>query len=165
MKKKLSAHITMKEAIFSATAERCIIDNTPNKEQLDAMEFIAEEVFEPLREHFDVPIGLTSFFRSKALNAYLRGSKTSQHCKGQAMDIDADLFGGISNRDIFIYIMKNLDFDQLIWEYGDNDNPNWVHVSLKKDGKNRKQIKRAYKVWVDGGYVTKYKTWQMEINQ
>ena len=89
-----------------------------------------------------IPIGISSFYRSPKLNQKVKGSKTSQHIKGEAMDIDADIFGGITNKEIFDYIKDNLDFHELIWEYGDDDNPAWVHVSLKRVGKNKKQILR-----------------------
>jgi len=159
MGKKLSAHISMKEAVFSKTAERRIIDNTPNDDQLEVMKLTAEMIFEPVREHFGVPIGITSFFRSKELNEALRGSATSSHCKGEAIDIDADVFGKITNKEIFMYIWENLEFDQLIWEFGDADNPAWVHVSFRK-GNNRKQIKKAVKVKQQGGYIAKYITYE-----
>jgi hypothetical protein len=158
MKEMLTDHVSMKEATFSVTAERTLISNKPSREEVENMKYTAENVFEPLREHFGVPIGVTSFFRSSELNAYLRGSETSQHCTGEAMDIDADVFGEITNKDIFLYIWNNLDFDQLIWEFGTNDEPAWIHVSLKKKD-NRKQILRATKVKQQGGYVAKYITY------
>jgi hypothetical protein len=150
----------MKEAIFSATAERTLTPNVPTKAQKAKLKLVAEAIFEPLREHFGVPIGVTSFFRSDALNTYLQGSKTSQHVKCEAMDLDADVYGGLTNRDIFVYIWKNLDFDQLIWEFGNITEPAWVHVSYKKTG-NRKQILRATKVKQEGGYVVKYITYNI----
>ena len=158
MKEMLTDHVSMKEATFSATAERTMIANTPTRAEEKKMILVAERVFEPLREHFGVPIGITSFFRSKELNAYLHGSDSSQHVKGEAMDIDADVYGGLTNKEIFIYIWKNLDFDQLIWEFGTKDEPAWIHVSFKKEG-NRKQILRATKVKQEGGYVAKYMTY------
>jgi len=139
---RISKHITLGEAIKSQTATRHGIDNTPNGEVLLNMQHLANNVFEPIREHFGIPIGISSFYRSPKLNQKVKGSKTSQHMKGEAMDIDADIFGGITNKEIFDYIKKNLDFDELIWEYGDDDNPAWVHVSLKRVGKNSKQILR-----------------------
>ncbi|MCG8477050.1 MAG: D-Ala-D-Ala carboxypeptidase family metallohydrolase, partial [Cytophagales bacterium] len=103
--------------------------------------------FEPLRARFNRPIGISSFFRSAELNKKIGGSSRSQHCSpdGQAaMDIDADIFGGIENREIFEFIRDELPFDQLIWEFGDGSNPDWVHVSLKSTD-NRKQILKAVK--------------------
>ena len=116
-------------------------------------------VFVPLREHFGVPIGVTSFFTDSITNAVIGRSDNSQHSKGEAIDIDADVYGKVTNREIFYYILDNLPFDQLIWEFGDECNPRWVHVSLKAFG-NRKQVLRAYK---ENG-ETKYKIWNPEEN-
>jgi hypothetical protein len=111
-------------------------------------------VFEPIRNYFKSPIYISSGYRSEALNKALKGaSKTSQHCLGQAMDLDMDGSGNISNSQVFNYIKDNLDFDQLIWEFGDNYNPDWVHVSYVSAEKNRKQILVAYKFLG----MTKYK--------
>jgi hypothetical protein len=155
--KYLSKHITMTEATYSKTAKNIGMDNTPSEDQLEAMKHIAQDVFEPLREHFKVPIGISSFFRSDALNRYLHGASGSQHIKGEAMDIDADIYGRVTNAEIFLYILLNLEFDQLIWEFGDDENPNWVHVSYRRDGKNRRQVLRAKKVKGQGGYIAQYK--------
>jgi len=131
---KISKHITYKEATKSRTAQKRGIDNTPNEEQLDSMKRIAEKIFEPLREGLGGnPIAITSFFRGKTLNSVIGGSNTSQHVRGEAMDIDADVFGYSSNKEIFNYIRENLTFDQLLWEFGDDNNPAWVHVSLKEN--------------------------------
>lgn len=140
---KLSDNLTLKEAIKSSTAIRLGIDNEPTIEHLENLKAIAQNVFQPIRKHFGVPIAVTSGYRSEALNAAIKGSSRSQHCKGEALDLDADVFGGVSNREIFEYILDHIDYDQLIWEFGDNDNPDWVHVSYKKDGKNRGQVLRA----------------------
>jgi len=147
----VSKNITYKEATHSTTAKRLGIDNTPNAEQFSNMVYVAENVFQPLREHFGTPIYVSSFFRSEGLNSAIRGSINSTHMKGEAMDLDADVYGGVTNAQIFNYIKDNLEFDQLIWEFGTEDNPAWVHVSLSKRN-NRNQILRAYKV--DG--KTKY---------
>lgn len=137
---RISDHVSLAEAIKSATAKRKGIDNTPTADAKVRMTNVAEKVFEPLRTHFNVPIYISSFYRSEKLNKAVNGSKTSQHVKGEAMDLDADVFGGITNKQIFDYIKNNLEYDQLIWEYGNATNPSWVHVSLKLCGKNRKQI-------------------------
>ena len=147
----VSKNITYKEATHSTTAKRLGIDNTPNAEQFSNMVYVAEGIFQPIREHFGVPIYISSFFRSEALNTAIRGSASSTHKKGEAMDLDADVYGGVTNAQIFNYIKDNLEFDQLIWEFGTNEEPAWVHVSLSKRN-NRNQILRAYKV--DG--KTKY---------
>ena len=89
----ISKHITYAEAIHSNTAKRKCIDNTPNPTQVENMKILAEKVFEPLREWVGGPIKVNSFFRSAELNEAIGGSKTSQHCKGQAIDVD-DVYGG-----------------------------------------------------------------------
>jgi hypothetical protein len=108
------------------------------------MELIAEKVFEPLREWVGGPIKINSFYRCPELNKAIGGSATSQHCKGQAMDID-DTFGRATNAEMFIWIKHHLDFDQMIWEFGDDDNPAWVHVSYVSPEKNRNRCLKAYK--------------------
>ena len=147
---KISEHISYKEATFSETAKRQNIDNTPSKDQLCRMSTLAENVFEPLRAYVDGPIKINSFFRSMALNRAIGGAKSSQHMRGEAIDID-DTFGRMSNRDMFVFIKDELDFDQLIWEFGNDENPDWVHVSFSN--KPRKQILKAYK----DGLSTVYK--------
>lgn len=141
----ISKNISYKEATFSTTAKRLGIDNTPDSEQMSNMRHVAENIFQPVREHFDTPIYVSSFFRSEALNTAIRGSVSSTHMKGEAMDLDADVYGKITNADIFNYIKDNLEFDQLIWEFGTKENPAWVHVSLSKRN-NRNQILLAKKV-------------------
>jgi hypothetical protein len=141
----VSKNISYKEATHSTTAKRLGIDNTPDAEQFSNMIYVAENVFQPVREHFGVPIYVSSFFRSEALNSAIRGSSSSTHMKGEAIDLDADVFGKVTNAQIFHYIKDNLEFDQLIWEFGTEDEPAWVHVSLSK-GNNRNQILVAKKV-------------------
>lgn len=157
---KISKHVSYKEATKSRTATKYGIDNTPSDAALARMKHVAENVFEPIREHFGVPIGITSFYRSAALNRAIGGSSTSEHVYGSAMDIDADVYGKITNKQIFDYIKENLNFNQLIWEFGTDKEPAWVHVSLKPDGEtNKKQILQAYKMTQrDGKSVTKYRT-------
>ena len=150
---KISKHLRLKEVIKSNTATRLDIDNAPTKEHLANLKEVAEKVFEPLRVHFDTAIGISSGYRSEALNKAIKGSKTSQHCRGEALDIDADVFGNLTNAEIFNYIKDNLDFDQLIWEKGDDNEPDWVHVSYTIHKTNRKNILRY---WGKGKY-TPYK--------
>ena len=140
----ISEHISYKEGVYSITATRRGIDNTPNDEQLGNMEAIAEKVFEPLRKWVGGAIKINSFFRSVKLNKAIGGSSKSQHCHGQAIDID-DTFGVGANSDMYNYIKNNLDFDQLIWEFGDDNNPNWVHVSYVSKEGNRNRCLKAYK--------------------
>lgn len=136
----ISTHITYKEATQSDTAKRLGITNEPNAEQLLCMQDLATRIFEPLRAHFCVPIYISSFFRSIDLNKAIGGATSSQHMKGQAMDIDADMFGIINNRQIFNYIKDNLVFDQLIDEcIGPDGTGGWVHVSLNGDN-NRHEV-------------------------
>jgi len=140
---KISKHISYKEGTHSNTATRRRIRNEPNEEQLQAMKLLAKKVFEPVRVHFDTPIRVNSFFRSVALNKAIGGSSTSQHCKGESVDIDAT--GNITNKQLFDYIKDNLEFDQLIWEFGTNRNPDWVHVSYTDKRENRRQVLKAVK--------------------
>lgn len=143
MPARISAHISYSEATKSRTASRLGIDNTPDAAALEAMRHVASTIFEPTRAHFGGrPLAATSFYRSPALNRAIWGSPSSQHCKGEAIDIDADVFGGPTNRAIFEYIRTQLDFDQLIWEFGTDENPAWVHVSAKVQG-NRGRVLRA----------------------
>ena len=140
----ISEHISYKEGVRSNTATRKGIDNTPNDEQLSCMEKIAEEVFEPLRTYVGGPIKINSFFRCPELNKAIGGSSKSQHCKGQAIDID-DTFGRCTNAEMYHFIKENLDFDQMIWEFGNDDNPDWVHVSYVSSEDNRNRCLKAYK--------------------
>ena len=145
MTNKISKHISYKEGTYSQTALRRGLDNTPNEEQLKCMKEVAENLFEPLREWVGGPIKINSFFRGEPVNTAIGGSKYSQHMKGQAMDID-DTFGHKTNAEMYHYIKDNLDFDQLIWEFGDDNNPNWVHVSYVTHRENRKKLTIAKKV-------------------
>ena len=140
----ISEHISYKEGVRSNTATRRGIDNTPNAEQLENMELVAEEVFEPLRAYVGGPIKINSFFRCPELNKAIGGSSKSQHCKGQAMDID-DTFGRMTNAEMYHWIKDYLDFDQMIWEFGDDDNPDWVHVSYVSPEDNRNRCLKAYR--------------------
>ena len=140
----ISKHISYKEGVYSRTALRRGIKNNPNAEQMENMVAIAEEVFEPLRMWVGGPIKINSFFRSPELNKAIGGSGKSQHCHGQAIDLD-DTFGRATNAEMFEFIKQNLDFDQMIWEFGDDKNPNWVHVSYVSPQENRNRCLKAYK--------------------
>lgn len=141
---RISDHVSYKEGVNSRTGDRLNLENIPNTEQLKCMTSIAEDVFEPLRKWVNGPIKINSFFRGKAVNTAIGGSRNSQHMKGQAMDID-DTFGYESNSNMYRYIKDNLDFDQLIWEFGTDDNPNWIHVSYVTHRPNRKKLTVALK--------------------
>ena len=140
----ISNHISYKEGVYSNTAIRRGINNTPDEEQLANMKLIADEVFEPLRIYVNGPIKINSFFRSPELNTAIGGSSKSQHCHGQAIDID-DTFGMMTNAEMYEFIKEHLDFDQIIWEFGDDENPAWVHVSYVSPEKNRRRCLLAYK--------------------
>ena len=141
----LSEHLSLAEVVRSETAKRKGISNMPTEEHIANFKLLAENVFEKVRAHFGCPIHISSGYRSKELNDAVGGSQTSQHSKGQAIDIDMDGSGdGVSNADVYNFIKDNIEFDQLIWEFGTDSNPDWVHVSYAQ-GKNRKQKLKAIK--------------------
>jgi zinc D-Ala-D-Ala carboxypeptidase len=140
----ISKHISDREGVYSITATRLGIDNTPGKEHLDNMKLLAEKIFEPLRKWVGGPIRINSFYRGPELNKAIGGSSKSQHCKGQAMDID-DTGCHKTNAEMYAWIKDNVDFDQMIWEFGDDENPNWVHVSYVSPEENRNRCLKAYK--------------------
>jgi hypothetical protein len=142
---KISKYVTYSEVTKSNQATALKLANIPNATQLNNLRLVCSNVFDKVREHFGKPIGISSGFRSVELNAKIGGSKTSQHCEGKALDIDGDIFGGINNKELFFYIKENCIFDQLIWEFGSENAPDWVHVSYN-EGKNRGQVLRALKV-------------------
>ena len=140
----LSKNLSLAEMISSESAKRNGIKNEPTAEHLDNMKKLATNVFQPIRDYFNVPIHISSGYRSLALNKAIKGSLSSQHCSGEAMDIDMD-GTSITNAKIFNYIKDNLVFDQLIWEFGTDKNPDWVHVSYESKGKQRKQVLKVTK--------------------
>ena len=141
----ISKHISYHEGTYSQTGVRRDLDNTPDDDQLKHMEEVAENLFEPLREWVGGPIKINSFFRGKPVNTAIGGSRKSQHMKGQAIDID-DTFGHKTNAEMYHYVKDNLDFDQLIWEFGTDKNPNWLHISWVSHRPNRKKLTIAKKV-------------------
>ena len=142
---KISKHISWHEGTYSRTGERRDLDNTPNEEQLKCMKEVAENLFEPLREWVGGGIKINSFFRGEPVNTAIGGSTSSQHMKGQAIDID-DTFKHKTNAEMYHYIKDNLDFDQMIWEFGTDKNPNWLHISWVSHRPNRKKLTIAKKV-------------------
>ena len=143
---QLSKHLSLAEVTRSESAKRRGISNMPTPEHIENFKLLAENIFEPIRNHFGKPIFISSGYRSEALNRVVGGARSSQHCKGEAIDIDMDgNANGVTNKMVFDYIKDNLNFDQLIWEFGTASNPDWVHVSYNSDGKQRKQILRAVK--------------------
>ena len=142
---KISNHISYQEAIRSNTATRRGIDNTPGDYEVTNMVGVAENIFEPLRQWVGGPIKINSMFRCEELNTAIGGSSRSQHCQGRAIDIN-DTFGHKTNAEMFNYIKENLNFDQLIWEFGTDDNPDWVHVSYVSKEENRNRILKAERI-------------------
>ena len=143
---KLSEHLDLSEVTRSDMAKRRGISNMPTPEHIENFKILAENIFEPIRKHFGVPIFVSSGYRSKALNTAIGGSLTSQHCLGQALDLDMDgTPNGVTNKMVFDFIKDNLEYDQLISEFGTKEKPDWVHVSYNPKGKQRKQTLRAIK--------------------
>jgi len=152
----LSKNLSLSEMTKSTTAKRRGIDNSPTEEHIENMKVLADKIFQPIREHFGVPFSISSGYRSEALNKAIGGSKTSQHSKGLAIDIDRDYNFDPNNAQVFHYIKDHLNFDQLIWEFGTEENPSWVHVSYTTTETQRGQILVAYK---DDNNKTKYKAY------
>lgn len=138
---QLSKNLSLAEVVRSESAKRRGINNMPTADHLQNLKELALNVFQPIRDHFKVPIHISSGYRSRILNNAVNGAAKSQHCLGQAIDIDVD-GTSITNKQVFDYIKENLDFDQLIWEFGTEKNPDWIHVSYSK-GNNRKQVLKA----------------------
>lgn len=141
---KLSEHLELSEVIRSESAKRRGISNMPTEEHIKNLKLIAENVFEPVRANFRQPIRISSGYRSQSLNAAIGGATRSQHSSGEALDIDMD-GTALSNKEIFNFIKEKLSFDQLIWEFGTDNNPDWVHVSFNANGNQRKQVLKAIK--------------------
>lgn len=140
---KLSENFTLEELCQTNTG----LPNVPNTDEKIALKHLVENVLQPLRDLFRAPIIVTSGFRSEAVNRAVGGAPTSQHRKGEAADLDS-----VDNAELFWLIRNYTLFDQLIWEFGNDEQPDWVHVSYKTEG-NRKEVLRSYK---ENG-VTKYK--------
>ena len=141
----VSKHISMKEAVESYTAKRRGIKNVPSEYELVNMTAVAENIFEPLREWVGGPIKINSFFRSVELNQAIGGSSKSQHCQGRAIDID-DTYGWKTNAEMYHWVKENLDFDQMIWEFGTDENPDWVHISYVSQDGNRNRCLKAKRI-------------------
>jgi len=130
----LSANFSLKELTKSDTATRLGIDNTPDEETIDNLKILCEKVLQPVRDHFGKPIKISSGYRSPELNSSpaVGGSKTSDHCKGMAVDFEIE---GLSNPEVATWIMENLTYSQLILEFYVQGQPNsgWIHVSYNQD--------------------------------
>lgn len=123
---KLTKNFSLAEMVFSPTARDKGISNEPNADQIAALKLLCERVLQPLRDHFGKPVVVTSGFRSAALNRVIGGSSTSQHSKGEAADFTIP---GVSNLEVCRWLEKNLNYDQLIYEFGESG---WIHVSFSK---------------------------------
>ena len=156
---KLSKNLSLVEFTRSQTAKRRGIDNIPDGDHLEAAKLLAENIFQPIRKHFKKAIFISSGYRSDALNKAIGGSTTSQHSKGEAIDIDMDGRPGPNNTEVFEYIKDNLQFDQLIWEFGNDEKPDWVHVSYNANGTQRGQILKAKR---NSARRTYYELWNKQ---
>ena len=155
---RVSKNFALSEMVKSATAERLNVDNSPSDIHLVNLTHLAIHILQPVRDQFGV-ITINSGYRSPALNAKVGGSKTSQHCNGQAADFESF---STPNPDLAKWIANNLEFDQLILEFYDGVNPNsgWVHCSYNLMG-NRRKILTALKtksgVVYKNGFVSKFR--------
>ena len=146
---KISENFNFSELVISPTAIRLQIDNTPSTPRITTnLESIVIHLLQPIRDHLGEPIKITSGYRSPRLNQAIGGSNKSQHTKGEALDVV--VFDGENSKIFNAVLLLELDFDQMIWEKGDNYNPDWVHLSYKHDGGNRNQILRF---WGNGRYT------------
>ena len=151
MPENISDHITYDESVHSDKAVELHLNNVPGSLQITAMKLLASRVFEPLRAYMNEPITVDSFYRNIAVNRAVGGVDTSQHVKGEAIDIKCPG----KNLIMFDWIKANLDFDQLIREFGTDQAPAWIHVSFKAFG-NRKQAYKSKSITVKGKTTTKY---------
>ena len=143
LNQKLSANFTLSEMVKSETALRHGLDNTPGQTEVDNLKLLAEKVLQPIRDHYKRGVKVNSGFRHPEVNAAVGGSKTSDHCKGQAADIEIP---GVANADLAEWIKDNLEFTQLILEFYTPGVPDsgWVHVSYDKSNL-KKQVMTAMK--------------------
>ena len=138
---RLSKNFTLSEITRSNTAARLNIKNAPNKEHLKNMQVLIRDLIQPMRDALG-PIRISSGYRSPALNRAIGGSSKSQHCKGQAVDIQFFKKGEMCNKEIYDWVIKEeIEFDQMINEFDFA----WIHISLRPDNKNRKMVLEAYK--------------------
>jgi len=151
---KLSANFSLSEMTKSQTAVRKDIDNTPTQEHIDNLKYVAENLLQPIRDHFGKPVAVSSGYRSVELCEAIGSSSKSQHAKGEAADFE---ISGIDNKDLGLWIRDNIEYDQLILEFYKDGEPNsgWIHCSMVKDGEPRKSTLQAIKI----GGKTQYVAW------
>lgn len=135
----LSKYLSYNQAIKSDTASRNKLDNTPNKSEIENLKHLGLNIYDKIYEKFNGKVKLTSVFRSEKVNKKVGGSSTSQHRYGQALDIQGT--NGVTNKQIFKYVKENLNYHQIIWEYGSASEPNWVHVGYKPVGNQKKNTR------------------------
>lgn len=141
MEPNISKHISFAEATVSQTSVRLQINNIPDTNTLAKMRVVANQCFEPIREHFNRPITISSFYRSKALNQAIGGVVNSQHQKGEAIDIQCGGAHSDMNLEILNWAKANLDVDQILNEYPDSKGrPAWIHISYVSKEANRHQF-------------------------
>jgi len=142
----IGKYLTLEQASKSDTALRKGIDNSVPAAIIPNLERLCKELYDPLCDKLGFTVPFNSMYRSVALNKAIGGSATSVHCKGCAVDLDMDGSGSkMVNKELFNFIRSNFDFDQLIWEFGSDDHPDWVHVGISPTGTNRKQVLRGRK--------------------
>ena len=157
---KISDWLMLKDVMKSEIAQRKGLNNMPDADSIQNLMHWGKFIYDPLCEHFGIKLSLTSVYRSPLVNKAIGGSKTSQHCFGQAGDIDTDNWNGIRNSDVFNAIRHlRLPFDQLIWEFGTDTEPAWVHVSYSN--RHRKQMLRAIKISNGKSMSTRYLNYPM----
>ena len=143
---KLSTNFTLEELTISQTALRNNIDNTPNEEEIENLKRLCINILQPLRDDFELPLVVSSGFRSKELSSLVGSKITSQHCSGCAADF---IIPGVDNKKVFKHIVENLPMDQAILEYYTEENGGWIHVSYVPNGRGQALIKdkEGYKTW------------------
>tara|TARA_R110000868_G_C10356213_1_gene716816 strand:+ start:64 stop:501 length:438 start_codon:yes stop_codon:yes gene_type:complete len=143
---KLSSNFTLEELTISQTALRNDIDNIPNEEETENLKQLCINILQPLRDDYQLPLVISSSFRSKELSSLVGSKPTSQHCQGSAADFTIP---GVDNKKVFKHIIENLPFDQAILEYYNEDNSGWIHVSYVTSGRGQAltKDKEGYKTW------------------
>ncbi len=159
--KKISKYLSLYEATSYINAVRAGVDNTPTGEFYQNMLDVAVDVFDPCREAMGGPLFCHCLYRGQKYNSLVKGADpNSDHLRAQAIDMDCEQYGNGDNKKLFLFVINNLDYDNIIWEFGNDEKPDWVHVSYKK-GRNRKIITRKEK---DKPYVRHYDS-RMKIEE
>lgn len=153
---QISKFLSLDDVTRSFQAKKHGIDNTPDADAIENLKWIGQTLFDPLKAQFP-DLFLESAYRNLKVNKLVGGSASSQHLKGEAIDVDDKHERKAENKKVFDFVVKNLDFDQVIWEFGDETGPDWVHISCKRNNLgNRKKITRAVRKLENGRFVTRY---------